>query len=142
MSLALWSLSAAQTSKASGDAVFKCSRYARFRSCHGAFLFGSAESLSEHSQHRVRHAVSKQATDYIKGGQSALVLNCIMQKRRDGLILISSDLQNEGGDAHQIGYVRDVGSLARLVVVQSRREVQSQVETMAEKRHVRLHRTF
>lgn len=53
-----------------------------------------------------------------QGGLAALVLDGIVQQRRDRVVLAGAVLQRQAGDRHQVGDVGNVAPLAPLVAVE------------------------
>src|SRR5215475_13531336 len=53
----------------------------------------------------------------------SLIFHSIVQKRSNGLILVSASFKNQSADIQQVGDVRNRASLSALVMVESRGEL-------------------
>ena len=64
------------------------------------------------------HLGTEPMTDLVSRPGSTLVLDCVMQQRRDALVFAASGFHDQGGYRQQVGDVRHGASLAPLMAMQ------------------------
>ena len=69
------------------------------------------------SLHDRGNARTESAPDFSVAASSALILDSIVEKRRDCLVRVASVFKNEAGNTKKMRYVRDLGALAELLGV-------------------------
>lgn len=58
-------------------------------------------------QNGTAYPVSERAAYCLQGCQTALVLNCIVHQGRNGLIFVTTSLQDQSANTEQVRYVRN-----------------------------------
>jgi hypothetical protein len=85
--------------------------------------FGVGASLND-----VSHSVPEAAADVFDPASAPGVFTGVMQERANGLILVTTMLQCDTGDAQQVSNVGNGGALALLAGVDQHRVLESMVE--------------
>src|SRR5258708_39242052 len=81
-----------------------------------------------------RDAIAEFFADFIEARQAALVLDGVMQKRRDNFIFSAAVVNDDGGNTEQVADIRLAFAFAALVEMQLRRVTKRLHETICEDR--------